>query len=209
MIGLASGSWAQVIANHPEVEKLTVVDINPGYLQLIPKYKVVASLLHNPKVTIVIDDGRRWLVRNPEAAYDVIVMNTTYNWRSNTTNLLSVEFLQLAHRHLSPGGVLFYNTTYSARAQFTGVAVFPYGLLVGSCMAVSDSSIDPNLNRWKQIVTQYKIDGVPVFRLERDNDQRKLAELISMFGSLEGADQIRKRTAGSRLITDDNMGSEW
>ncbi|HJZ19597.1 MAG TPA: hypothetical protein VJ226_01490, partial [Bradyrhizobium sp.] len=32
MIGLASGSWAQVIANNPSVKSLTVVEINPGYL---------------------------------------------------------------------------------------------------------------------------------------------------------------------------------
>ena len=35
MIGLSSGSWAQVIANDPDVASLTVVEINPGYLSLI------------------------------------------------------------------------------------------------------------------------------------------------------------------------------
>ena len=51
MIGLATGAWAQVIANHPQVEKLTIVEINPGYLKLIEKYAAVRSLLTNPKVT--------------------------------------------------------------------------------------------------------------------------------------------------------------
>ena len=32
MIGLSSGSWAQVIAGNPDVASLTVVEINPGYL---------------------------------------------------------------------------------------------------------------------------------------------------------------------------------
>ena len=65
MIGLSSGSWAQVFANHPQVEKFTIVEINPGYLRLIPMYREVASVLENPKVNVVIDDGRRWLLRNP------------------------------------------------------------------------------------------------------------------------------------------------
>jgi predicted membrane-bound spermidine synthase len=35
MIGLSSGSWAQVIANNPAVASLTIVEINPGYVQLV------------------------------------------------------------------------------------------------------------------------------------------------------------------------------
>ncbi len=81
MIGLATGAWAQVVANIPTVEKMTVVEINPGYLTLIAKYDQVKSLLKNPKVDIVVDDGRRWLNRHPESKFDFIVMNTTWNWR--------------------------------------------------------------------------------------------------------------------------------
>ena len=32
MIGLSSGSWAQVIASNPAVASLTVIEINPGYI---------------------------------------------------------------------------------------------------------------------------------------------------------------------------------
>src|ERR1035437_7506911 len=83
MIGLASGSWAQVIANTPNVEDLTIVEINPGYLSLIRKHPEVASVLTNPRVHVVIDDGRRWMFGHPERRFDLIVMNTTFNWRAN------------------------------------------------------------------------------------------------------------------------------
>src|SRR6185437_7908433 len=73
MIGLSSGSWAQIIASNPAVEALTIVEINPGYLELIAGEPEVASLLHNPKVTIVIDDGRRWLQQHPDPHFDAIV----------------------------------------------------------------------------------------------------------------------------------------
>src|SRR5919109_1334015 len=83
MIGLATGAWAQVIANMPGVEKFTIVEINPGYLQLIAKYPQVSSLLRNPKVEIVIDDGRRWLARHPDRQFDVIVANVTFHFRAH------------------------------------------------------------------------------------------------------------------------------
>jgi len=107
MIGMGGGAWAQVVANHPSLEELTIVEINAGYLDVIRASPVVASLLHNPKVKIVIDDGRRWLNRQPNERFDLIVANTTQHWRAHATHLLSVEFLELVKRHLRPGGVYY------------------------------------------------------------------------------------------------------
>ena len=103
MIGLSTGAWAQVIANSADVDHLTVVEINPGYLSIIARHPQVRGVLSNPKITIVIDDGRRWLVRHPEK-FDLIVANTTEHWRANSTNLLSREYVELVRRHLRPAG---------------------------------------------------------------------------------------------------------
>lgn len=220
MIGLSSGSWAQVIANHPQLEELTVVEINPAYLRLIPQYPQVAGLLRNQKVKIVIDDGRRWLARNPSRKFDVIVMNTSFHWREHISNLLSTDFLQLGRQHLLPGGVLYYNTTWSPEAQLTGASVFPYALRVINFLAVSDSPIKVDKARWKSVLESYAIDGKPVFDLTRPGDRQRLSEMLSLADSvqskrpeaqmaMEYADTLRDRYRGKRLITDDNMGTEW
>jgi predicted membrane-bound spermidine synthase len=219
MIGLSSGSWAQVIANHPQVEHLTIVEINPGYLNLIRRRAEVASLLANPKVRIDIDDGRRWLIRNPGQKYDAVVMNTTFNWRSNASNLLSVEFLELIRQHLKPGGVHLYNTTGSPEVLATGLGVFPYGMRLANFAVVSDSPLQLDAQRWRDVLVNYKIDSTPVFDLSRPSDSQRLDEVLSLpatldrdlstFFTLESAEHIRARTAGVRHVTDDNMGTEW
>ena len=219
MIGLSSGSWAQVVANHPQVQHLTIVEINPGYLRLIAREIDVASLLTNPKVHIEIDDARRWLVRNADRKYDAIVMNFTYNWRSNASNLLSVEFMHMLRQHLNPGGVGFYNTTASEEAQATGLSVFPYGMLVSNFLLVSDSPLQLDAQRWKDVLLKYQIDSKPVFDLSRETDRLCLNRVMSLpetldhndagFYSMESADHIRARTRQARIITDDNMGTEW
>jgi spermidine synthase len=208
MIGLSSGSWAQVIANNVHVEKLSIVEIDRGYLGLIAKYPMVSSLLSNPKVTISIDDGRRWLVAHPKARFDVIVMNMTYSWRAHSSALLSTEFLELARKHLKQNGILFYNTTGSKDVQRTGVTVFPYGVLFGNCLAVSDALINVDVERWRRTIMEYRIDGRAVVGPE-DLFHERIAQLTTTYSSLVNAEKIRQETAGARIVTDDNMAPEW
>jgi spermidine synthase len=217
MIGLSSGSWAQVIANHPQVERFTIVEINPGYLRLIPLYPEVASVLKNPKVKVVIDDGRRWLLRNPQNRFDAIVSNSTYHWRANGTNLLSVEFLQLIRAHLKPGGIFFYNTTGSPEVQITGATVFPYGLRIDDFLVLSDRRIQVDRERWRSVLLAYKIDGKPVFDVTQSHDLSSLNDMLayanvvtdSRHDAMEYIETLRARLQGQRIITDDNMGTEW
>ena len=176
----------------------------------------MASLLTNPKVRIVIDDGRRWLVAHPERRFDWIVMNTTFNWRANNTNLLSAEFLQLAHQHLTPGGVLYYNTTWSREVQATGIAMFPYALRLSSFLAVSDAPLRLDKDRWRAMLTAWYIDGRPVLdaadpaqRAVLENVLRLADQLDMPGGNLESRAGMASRLQGVQLITDDNMGTEW
>jgi spermidine synthase len=218
MIGLASGAWAEVIANHPLVERVTIVEINPGYLSLLDMYPQVAGLLKNPKVEMVIDDGRRWLQRNPDKKFDMIVMDNTAPWRSQASGLLSKEFLQLVRQHLNPGGVHYYNTLDFPDVLLTGATVFPYALRVCNFMAVSDSPITVDKERWRRVLLEYKLDGQPVFNPAAPLDRATLDEFLSLADikgpsrvgfAMEYADGIRQRSRGAPLITDDDMGDEW
>ena len=218
MIGLSSGSWAQIIANNPDVVSLTIVEINPGYLTLIAKEPQVASLLANPKVAIVTDDGRRWLRSNPRRRFDAIVSNTTWHFRANVTNLLSAEFLNLIKSRLNPGGIFFYNTTNSARVQRTGCLAFADGARFLNHMVVSETPIRWDFERWRRVLEAYRIDGQPVFDASRGEDRAELNRLRSWEASLaarnksrpiETCSDVLSRTAGQRVVTDDNMGSEW
>ena len=218
MIGLSSGSWAQILANHPQTESLDVVEINPGYLQVIPRYAPVESLLRNSRVHIYIDDGRRWLLAHPETRFDVIVMNTSFYWRDHVSNLLSREFLRIVRRHLDAGGVFYYNTTGSEDVLATGLQVFPYGLRVLNFLAVSESPINFSEARWFSILRQYKIANRFVFDPANRKSAETLADYSALastldksteFHSLETSASLSKRLGERSTITDDSMGWEW
>lgn len=209
MIGLSSGSWATVIANNPSVERFTIIEINSGYLQLLPKYPAVAGLTANRKVTIEIDDGRRWMVRHPERKFDLIVANATFHWRSNATNLLSKEFLELVRSRLNPGGLYYYNTTGSARVLKTGAAVFPHALKVGGFLAVSDAPIELDVDGLAEILYRYPWEGRTVLDRSLPAD---VAAMAAVQRGLRAMIRTRDRfpdLSASAPVTDDNMGTEW
>jgi spermidine synthase len=218
MLGLASGSWAQVIANNPEVESLDIVEINPGYLPLIAQYPEVRSLLHNPKVHIYIDDGRRWLVAHPEMKYDAMVANTSYHWRDHSSQVLSTEFLQVVKQHLLPGGIYYYNATESSDVFVTGLHKYSYGLRVITFLMVSDSPIVLDKVRWFSVLNRYEIDGRKMFEASTSRGKLVLAAYNAFADSvkdpprvlgMEAGDMLAQRLGPRRIITDDNMGAEW
>jgi spermidine synthase len=219
MIGLSSGSWAQVLANNPKIEHLTVIEINRGYLRIIPKHPDVASVLTNPKVDIQIDDGRRWLRRHPDEKYDLLIMNTTYHWRAHATNLLSMEFMDMARAHLRPGGIFFFNTTSSDDVQKTAMTAFPYGLRIINFVAVSDSPFSLDKERFRDELVGYRLDGKPVVDMNSEEDRKLVDELVALpdtmrLGPVQGwgmetRESILARTEGAKLVTDDNMIVEF
>jgi spermidine synthase len=219
MIGMSGGAWTEIIANHPQVEKVVCIEINPGYVEVIRRYPQVAPLLSNPKVEIFYDDGRRWMTRNRGRKFDMIVADTTYSWRAHATNLLSVEFLDLARELLKPGGILYYNTTFSYVAQHTGAAHFPYALRFGPLLAASDSPLQLDPERWRRIAAAYTLEGRPMFDFSKPADVQLFADLMHWPATLPGTgyvsegmetrENLLRRTARLGIITDDNMLVEW
>jgi predicted membrane-bound spermidine synthase len=216
VIGLSMGAWTQLIAHYPSVEAVTVVEINPGYLQLIGLYPHVATLLRNPKVTIIVDDGRRWLARNPDRRFDMVVANISFHWREHASNLLSREFLELVRRHLTRGGIYFYNTTESDDALKTGLAVFPHGMRVMNFLAVSESPIRFDPEEFAGTVRRLTIDGRSALAGDGAQREQAIAELLNRLSGgpggnpqLEPGETMLRRLAGARVVTDDNMAVEW
>ena len=57
-VGMSGGAWSEIIANHPQVRKQVVIEINPGYVQVARRHPAVSPFLSNPKVELVIEIGR-------------------------------------------------------------------------------------------------------------------------------------------------------
>ena len=220
VIGVSGGAWTQILAHHPDVEEVIGVEISDAYLRLIGDSPSVSSLLTNPKVHLVIDDGRRWLRHHPDERFDLIVMNTTHHWREFASSLLSQEFLTLAKAHLAVNGLIAWNCTESARAAKTGMTVFPHTLMAMNFCVGSNSPIIPDKERWRRALEKWSIDGKPVFDLTREKGRGELDRVLA-YADNEGqwdADhrwrwmnraRMESLFRDAEIITDDNLGHEF
>lgn len=165
MVGLSIGTWLAMINEFPGVKHVDVVEINPGYLAAAQAYPPQAKALRDPRVNMVVDDARRWLRQNKETRYDLVIMNTTWHWRANSSLLLSSEFMALVKRHMAPGAVLAFNATGSADAFFTASQVFTHAYLYTNFVYAADFDFrkrkdDDNARR---VYEELLIDGQPFF----------------------------------------------
>lgn len=214
VIGVASGSWTQILVNHPQVKKVTAIELSHGYLDLIRARSEVSSLLSNPKLDLVIDDGRRWLRHHPDARFDAIVMNTTHHWREFASALLSREFLSEIKAHLTPDGIAFWNCTESPRAARTGMEVFPHTLMVMNHCLASNAPLEPARERWQKILADYRIDGQPAVaegQLEGVLDFLN-HEALPVPGQMWHwcrRPTMEAAWKDAKIITDDNLGHEY
>ena len=206
VIGLSSGAWTRIIGSIPSVEKIDVVEINPGYIKMIRNYPHLSPLLDDPRLTLHIDDGRRWLRRSHEK-FDLIVMNTTYHWRANSTNLLSVEMMSLVRDSLAQDGIFAFNTTSSFDSFYTAAEVFPHAYLFRNFVYAAKHDFRDQLPLLTERLKQFRLDGQPLLpnTLEGEGALSKLAS-IKFIGIQQITDIFPRPLLG---ITDQNMITEF
>jgi spermidine synthase len=204
-VGLSTGAWVRAIQGVPGVESIDVVEINPGYIALIRDYyPQLAVLLSDPRVHVHIDDGRRWLRRNPDNHFDVVIQNTTFHWRANVGNLLSREYFSEVSRHLNPGGILIANTTGSFDVLATAGAVFPHAYRYANFVYASDQPLIPDASRLRGV---RRPDG-SFFTFE-DAPAGSVAALLAQVHLDPVGDFLARQKAKASVITDDNLLSEY
>ena len=209
VIGMSTGAWTKAVAGFPGVEHIDVIEINPAYLDLMKAYREVAPLLDDPRIRIHIDDGRRWLKRHPSATYDLIVQNTTYHWRSNTTNLLSVEYFREVRRHMRPGAIVAINTTSSLDVLRTAQEAFPFAFGFRNFVYGSDRDIRVPAEVAIQRLRECRIGDRPAFA-DQQFEPGGLAHRIAHDGFVPVADVLARQPGLSvAVITDENLLPEY
>lgn len=105
VIGFGAGSIVEAVLKCPATKTVTLVEINKTLLDNFEKIDEIKAILHNPKLTVLIEDGRRFLNSKP-TKYDVIFLDPLRTQTAYSNNIHSKNFFELVKSRLNPGGVM-------------------------------------------------------------------------------------------------------
>jgi predicted membrane-bound spermidine synthase len=124
VIGIGTASLLEAALRDPAVGSVTLVEINATVLRALRRDPELAAILANPKLRIVIDDARRWLLRS-DRRFDAILMDPLRSATAFSNNIYSEEFFRLQRAHLKRGGVAMIWTDELVAIPNTVARVYP------------------------------------------------------------------------------------
>jgi len=107
------------------VTKVTLVELSTTLMQNLREIPFCARTLADERLELIIDDGRRYLLRSPEK-FDLIIMDPLKTTWAYSNNLYSMEFFKLAQSHLKKGGILYVSIDGKEVMAKTLISVFEH-----------------------------------------------------------------------------------
>jgi spermidine synthase len=140
VVGCGAGVTAGSFVVHPEVEHITICEIEPRIPPATAKYFAAANhnVMKDPRTRIVFDDARHFVLTANEK-FDIITSDPIHPWVKGMASLYTTEYFELCKKHLNPGGIVTqwvplyessFETVQSEIATF--FEAFPNGTIWGN-----------------------------------------------------------------------------
>lgn len=106
VIGGGDGGSVREILRHPQVEQVTLVEIDQVVVKAAQEHlPSISSALDHPKLHLVIEDGIQYLAAAADQTYDLIVVDSS-DPVGCAAALFTKDFYQQVYRALKSGGVM-------------------------------------------------------------------------------------------------------
>jgi spermidine synthase len=135
VVGFGAGVTAGAISIHPTIQRMVICEMEPLIPKVVSTYfsDVNYGVATNPKVQIVYDDARHYVLTTREK-FDLITSDPIHPWVKGAATLYTKEYFEHVKAHLNPGGVvtqwvpLYESTEDVVKSEIaTFLQVFPHG----------------------------------------------------------------------------------
>ncbi|MGO9257713.1 MAG: fused MFS/spermidine synthase [Bryobacteraceae bacterium] len=221
IVGFGAGVTAGTFVVHPEVKRIVICEMEPLIPPVATRFfaKENYNVLHDPRVQIVYDDARHFVLTTPEK-FDIITSDPIHPWVKGSATLYSKEYFELVKEHLKPGGIvtqwvpLYESDLPTVKSEFaTFFDVFPNGTVWGNengggydtvvLGQVEPARIDVDAMEARLNKPEYEA----VTRSLHDVGFNSLVGLLATYGG-QAAD-LQQWTAGAEINRDGNLRLQY
>ncbi len=168
IIGFGAGSITETALRMKEARNVTLVELSGALMQNAKKISTYHQMLVDKRLNLVIEDGRRFLLRTPEK-YDLILMDPVRTTTAYANNLHSREFFELASERLNDGGILLLGGMSESRVLPKTVAsVFDYVRMYSYFCIASNAPFKRNDQRQRDLVAKFSKQMQSAIATNRD-----------------------------------------
>ena len=213
VIGLGGGITLSTAALYP-LTWMDCVEIEPAVVEASEFFrKENRDVLRDPRVNMIINDGRNYLTVSPKK-YDVIISEPSNLWLAGIANLFTLDFYEICKKRLNPDGVMcqwshsYYMSPEDLKIVInTFKAAFPYTSIwfsiMGDILMIGSSKelvID-----YLELAKRYNVAEVreDLLRL----GMREPLALLSCY--LLDEEGVERFVAGSRINSDNHPVLEF
>ena len=183
ILGGGDGLAAREVLKYPQVQQVTLVDLDPDMTRTFQtSAKLVAlnqNALNHPKLRIINDDAAQWL-QHTAAQFDVIIIDLPDPSNFALGKLYSVPMYRLVARHLAAGGKMVVQSTSPyfaphaywsvvATLEAAGLKTAPYHVYV------------PSFGEWGYVLAGAEADFRLPTRVDVPTRFLNAAEMAQMF----------------------------
>ncbi len=127
IVGFGGGYSTLFYKSVSDVQEIVVVELLGDIAPFLSRNLESARLtLRDPRITYIVDDGRRYLNAFPDEKFDLISIDPLRGHTAGHNNLYSQEALEIYRNHLTPNGVLCAWMDEFHIIPHTVAQVFPY-----------------------------------------------------------------------------------
>ena len=157
VIGLGGGYITMFFTSIPSVEEIVIVELLEDLSPFLEENQgSIRETLADPRITYIVDDGRRYLNAFPDEKFDLISIDPLREHTAGHNNLYSKQALELYRSHLTENGILCAWMAERHIIPHTVAQVFPYADQFGNeYMIASNSPINYDTTYMEKVSADY------------------------------------------------------
>ncbi len=231
IVGFGAGVTAGTFTLYPGIKRIVICEIEPLIPPHIGPYfkEQNYDVLHDPRVSIVYDDARHYMLTAKEK-FDIVTSDPIQPWVKGAAVLYTREYFELEKQRLNPGGVvtqwvpLYESTAGAVKSEIaTFLNVFPDGAVwsnelrgrgsdvvlsaQATAATVDLDAVDARLNRPEYARVLASLRDVK-FKSESDLFATYMAQRSDLTGWLAGAVINTDRNLRVQYLAGMGMGRE-